>query len=1154
MGLYSNVPTFRYISATGITVTYNGTIYTVQSFYTNKKYVYWDSSNPTVLQASNTMPTHSLTSYLVLTNDNGIITEVPITDENFSINYNGDSNESIKAKIHALYESNKELGNKFMAIEQDVDNIKQIVGETGGVDSSIYEKVSKLEQKADQITATVESNKKEYNDDKEASELRESFNASVIKLNSILGTFKSEISNYYKDNEISSEERIQIETQLEILENAKVDFNTYIDKMILIAETNGQNDDVSNLNNAKGSLNNVHLNLKNNIENAAFDNVITSTEITIIIDSFGKYNTKLTEIKNMCDNIIILGLGGIITEELSRIDLKSDEIKLSISKVESDFKSDISVQKIELERQINDVTSSLNLFRESVDTVFKDGIIDEIEMQILSERIANIDKEKLDIDSKYLSVYDDENLSDDIKQILFEKYEDYNASHNNLKDKINQIISDSMVEEFEKIEIDTIFKMYSNSLSTLSVFINKAMENISFNIAKKELNKVKEELKVEIDDVKESVSDITGIIDGTFTDNVLDEVERKNIEQNLEILSREKIDIDNIYSSLYEDEYLYEDEKMELEQSYNNFVSAYDEVITVSNYILNKDTLISETDKINLEKAIAEYKIKLNLFFTQSNIANEKIANNRADDLKNIFKQDLKDVNDKIDNVLENIDGAILDGIIDEMDTKIIIESLNDLQKEKMDIDERFSVTYENENLSDELKEEFLNLKLEFDSELENLILVINMMIEDESLTNEERESFNEARERYNRIAARLNGKFEEIVNLIASKIAEDIKQVINQEIEDLNNAIIDLESTMNGAFLDGVLSESEKISIKQNLLVLSSEKCDIDKQYQTIIASEYLDGDMKVNYMNSYQSYTKSYTDLISTINEILNKETIIDSIDKDNLNNAFETHNVSLGNYTENAMKSLEYIAQKRAEAEGEKVDKKYAEIILDPETGIVSKVEHINEKVSGDGGLEQRIQSAEQKISPDGIAQTVMDSQLIKDIQNGINTNTSNISRIDQKADSINLEVSKKVGQNDIISAINQTAESIRISASKINLNGYVTFSELGDYVTEDDLSTSGRTTIHGGNIKADTLSINSLKSNNANPIIRLFEHTDKNGESTYCSIDATEQYEQGIGEAIRLKWDSMNYIRQADSNVSFYMNPREGGIAFLFNSDY
>ena len=109
MGLYSNVPTFRYISATGITVTYNGTIYTVQSFYTNKKYVYWDSGNPTVLQASNTMPTHSLTSYLVLTNDNGVITEVPITDEKFSISYSGDSNENVKAKIHALYESNKEL-------------------------------------------------------------------------------------------------------------------------------------------------------------------------------------------------------------------------------------------------------------------------------------------------------------------------------------------------------------------------------------------------------------------------------------------------------------------------------------------------------------------------------------------------------------------------------------------------------------------------------------------------------------------------------------------------------------------------------------------------------------------------------------------------------------------------------------------------------------------------------------------------------------------------------------------------------------------------------------------------------------------------------------------------------------------------------------
>ena len=106
MGLYNNVPTFTYISATGITVTYNKKVYTVQSFYTNKKYIYWDSDNGTVLQASNTMPTRSTKVHLVLINDNGIVTTVPSTSENFEISYDGDSDDAIKSRIYALYQKN----------------------------------------------------------------------------------------------------------------------------------------------------------------------------------------------------------------------------------------------------------------------------------------------------------------------------------------------------------------------------------------------------------------------------------------------------------------------------------------------------------------------------------------------------------------------------------------------------------------------------------------------------------------------------------------------------------------------------------------------------------------------------------------------------------------------------------------------------------------------------------------------------------------------------------------------------------------------------------------------------------------------------------------------------------------------------------------
>lgn len=48
----------------------------------------------------------------------------------------------------------------------------------------------------------------------------------------------------------------------------------------------------------------------------------------------------------------------------------------------------------------------------------------------------------------------------------------------------------------------------------------------------------------------------------------------------------------------------------------------------------------------------------------------------------------------------------------------------------------------------------------------------------------------------------------------------------------------------------------------------------------------------------------------------------------------------------------------------------------------------------------------------------------------------------SSIKETANEINLEVSRKVGENEIISKINQTAESVQITAEKINLNGVVT----------------------------------------------------------------------------------------------------------------
>lgn len=700
MGISNNSPTMSYIHASGISVVWNNETYMVQDFATNKKYIYWNADLPNQLNASNVMPNRSTKQHLVIVNDNGMHTLVPSTIDNFSISFDGNSNQAIKDRIFGLYEKNEQFGNKFVAIEQDINGIKQIVGDNGeNSDGSLIDRVSKIEQRADGIDLSVEKISKKYNDDKETNQLRENLNSSIIKLNSTLGTFKRELTDYFKNNETTSEEKVKIETQLGILTNEKTVLDGFVDTIKLIAENNNQTQDAIAIGSAKQALQIAHDNLYNNITNAVIDSIITPTENTIIIDSFAKYNLRINELKKTCDDVIILGLGGVITEELANINIKSDEIKLSVSKVESDFKNDMSIQKIEIESQIKDVSDALGTFENTVNTVFKDGIIDEAEKILLQEKIDNIDKEKLDVDVKYNSVVNDENLSEDIKTELITKYEEYNDKHSELKSKIEYVISDSMVNDAEKLEINTLFKEYANVLAYFSVLMTKAVEDITFNTSKAELEQAKNDLKVEIDDVKDSIAGIGGIIDGTFENNILDEVERKDIKQSLDLLEKEKLDIDSQFNEFYNNPLLDGSLKGDFKNAYDDYILKYEGVVNVINSILSKEEYIDNTDRENLKNANDMLNLALSIFATISNKVIDYIYKKNSNNIKDELDNELNDIKDKIGDLESGISDAFKDTIIDEVEVKIIQEHLRELDKEKLDIDAQFNELYNNIDL-----------------------------------------------------------------------------------------------------------------------------------------------------------------------------------------------------------------------------------------------------------------------------------------------------------------------------------------------------------------------------------------------------------------------------------------------------------------------
>lgn len=81
----------------------------------------------------------------------------------------------------------------------------------------------------------------------------------------------------------------------------------------------------------------------------------------------------------------------------------------------------------------------------------------------------------------------------------------------------------------------------------------------------------------------------------------------------------------------------------------------------------------------------------------------------------------------------------------------------------------------------------------------------------------------------------------------------------------------------------------------------------------------------------------------------------------------------------------------------------------------------------------------------------------------------------SSITQTAKEINLEVSKKVDESEVISKINLSPETILIDTNKLNVNAIATF-------TNNKLATAGSTTINGSNITTGTIDASKVDVTN------------------------------------------------------------------------
>lgn len=158
-----------------------------------------------------------------------------------------------------------------------------------------------------------------------------------------------------------------------------------------------------------------------------------------------------------------------------------------------------------------------------------------------------------------------------------------------------------------------------------------------------------------------------------------------------------------------------------------------------------------------------------------------------------------------------------------------------------------------------------------------------------------------------------------------------------------------------------------------------------------------------------------------------------------------------------------------------------------------------------------------------------------------------------------DAIALEVGKKVGEDEIISKINQTAEQISIEASKINLNGVVTANAYFKILEDGSMeATNGK---FNGSITGSTIQTaengkravldrtSAIKGYVGNELYNIMDLASE-GDEIQMTIDAKKQltirtpklavvnqsYGTGEGSAEVTKTGQIRYVSNVDKDRS------------------
>ena len=934
MPILSNTPTIRYITIQNLVIKDSNVYYPVTTTETSKKYIYWDKDSPYELICEDEMLEDRANLYLLVINKKGNFTIV--NQDSISVNFD----ENIKLdgfnnKLNATVEKVDEHTKKFMSVTEDINGINKTVGTITEDLNETNEKLTNYKQTADQIAIDLQNTNKKYNEDKEFNKLRESIVSLLIDENSLLMELNSTIKDITRDNNFTTEEKTKVKETQSKITNKNDLLIIEVDKLVSMLEKEGLTDKKNQLTSVKEEYDNSFSLLNSTLNSLISGNLITQTQITTLINCISNVSTKLTKLKNICDEIIFLGTGGTLYEEIVKINITAGGIYTKISSIEENIKSNLSLEKGILSQHVKDLQTTVDKIDTIIKEIYIDGLVNQNEKDLVSQNLQLTENEHNDLMNKYNEYLSNEYLSEEMKVKLQGVHSNYINSYITFVNELNTVISDGFFNESEKTNVDLKLEDYRKNIIILHNNLSLAIDNYEENRYKSEIEAQKNQLQGEINEVKKDLGDLNDNIEGTFKNNIIDESERNTIKQNIKNLEIQKANIESQYNQLYKNALLVDPLKTQFLNVYNNFNSSYNTLITTLNEILNKDTLITQQDKINMDKCYADLVLKTTNYTTVVNQVVEFIANAEAEQSKNSFQDEIDDLQEQINGIDLNIDGAFADGILSEAEKISLKNNLDMLKVEKVDVDNQYNQIYNNSNLNSNNK---LNLKTTYDNYIiayNTLVNFIETLITSADKVNDNHKTqLDTLLKTHNDKLALYVIQYNLAIENISKSYTDTTKKALQEQIKGVGDSITDLENNMNGVFQDSILTEAEKLAIKERLQSLQVEKVNIDNQYNSLnnnvdLIDKESPNTPKTNLKTAYNNLVNSYNKLVDAINILINTEGILDESHRKPIDDAFVDYKNKLGVYSTRVNEAIDAISKKRVDDEAGYRKEQYSEI---------------------------------------------------------------------------------------------------------------------------------------------------------------------------------------------------------------------------------